>query len=153
MKRMKKEKEENFKKWYLLLGGSIFLLYAIVRTQNQAPSIDMKYLEFEQHLNNGKVKSVTIQALNSKLQLRYIAHVEVLMGQDDRTTTRYIAVSNPDEFIACLPTGVRVELVHSKSFGDFFAENVGIINDLASIAFYAWIAAGVYRFNKAGGMS
>jgi hypothetical protein len=113
----------------------------------------MKYLEFEQYVNNGKVKSVKIQAINSKLQLRYIAHVEVMMGQDGQTTTRYIAVSNPDHFVASLPAGIEVELIHSKSFGDFFAENVGIINDVASIALYAWIAFGVYRFNRAGGMS
>lgn len=53
------------------------------------------------------------------------------MGQDDQTTTRCIAVSSPDDFIAYLPSGVKVELVQSKNFGDFFAENVGIVNDVA----------------------
>ena len=137
----------------MMLGASILMLYGIIWTQNQAPVVDMKYLEFEQFVNNSKVKSVRIQAINSKLQLRYIAHVEVMMGQDDQTTTRCIAVSSPDDFIASLPSGIKVELILSKSFADFFAENVGILNDVASIALYAWIALGVYRFNKAGGMS
>lgn len=42
------------------MGASILLLYGIVWTQKQAPVVDMKYLEFEQYLNNGKVKSVKI---------------------------------------------------------------------------------------------
>lgn len=75
------------------------------------------------------------------------------MSNSEKLTTRYIAVFNPDDFIAALPKTIPVELVNSKSKGDLFSENVGILNDIASIAFYGWLAFGVYKFNKAGGLS
>lgn len=119
----------------------------------QVPTVDLKYLEFERFMKRGRVKAVKIQAVTHRMQKRYIAHVDIQMGDTEELTTRYIAVYSPDDFIAALPNDVKVEIVNTKSQGDFFSENVGMLNDIASIAFYGWLAFGVYRFNKKGGLS
>jgi hypothetical protein len=140
-------------KWWFIFGAALISSYLLLKQVTKVPTVDMKYLELESFMKRGRVKSVKIQAVTNKMQKRYIAHVDIQMGNGEEITTRYIAVYSPDDFVASMPNDVPVELLHSKSTSDFFSENVGILNDVASIAFYGWLAFGVYKFNKKGGMS
>lgn len=142
--------------WWVLgiLGG----MYLLGRIGGDETSVDMTYQAFEQLLRNKEVSKITLRKISEHLVFKYLADVHLENGE-----VRRIPVGDPDSFVSELeeiqrdmdiPSGdfVKLEISSEKVKWDLIAENFGILNDFLSIAFYAWLAWGFYKFNRSGGM-